>query len=1029
MQMKDCKDKIPVLVRDGTSQSDRFPKSLDPSFVKIDGRSESDLIDYALQFAELLNYYDLENQVDGNWTPFLKQLKADPKAALSGTMSPQASLFLTFLRLFRQQQDQMNGLTKKHLDAFFRDVLHIQPKLPKADQVHVLFELAKKVDPTLVKAESLLKAGKDSEGNELTYQLLDNVVVNHTKVDAIKSILVDPTSNDTVHFGEMANSIDGLEEELPEDDPKWSALGRKAFPKADVGFALASPVLWLQEGERSIQVTLNLQTDELDIPNQALQNAFKIYLSGEEEWLGPYYSTPSLKKVSGQFELIFSINLPAAEKPVMYFDSQVLAGDFQTIFPMMKVVPDTSSSNYLNAYLQGVTLESARINVDVKGVKTIKARNDHGTLDVSKAFLPFGAEPVQGASFDVGYSEAFTKRLNEFKIKVDWMDVPSSNLRSYYGSSYGGDYSWLNYYLSGNQFKANLSYRNKKGETSTKTVGLFNSTNNKNRATYTVSESPLLIALVPQLMLSKQLAVSSSRKISSLFQRKYGFLLGNKLIRKPLPKLQLQTESPDEGFVTFELLDDFLHREYRQKYVKATVQFAQGSTLHLPKEPYQPKIKSISLDYKASSTKVDFSLTDEDSFADKDVEFFQIGAFGQRERHGYLLTQIKKEAGRNTLLADYSQQGQLLIGLKNWSKGQIVNLLIQVAEGSANPQKDKEPVNWAVLIEDDWQELNSDYLLADATNGLLKSGIVKLNLPDDASKEHSWLPDDLVWIRASVKANPDAVCQLINIHAQAGLAGLVEPEKHPSHLQTSLPGETISKLVKPIGTIKKVAQPYASFGGRSEEKDEAFYTRVSERLRHKNRAVTLWDYERLVLQEFPDISKVKCLNHTCDTLERAPGHVNLIVVPNLQNKNAVNILQPRVSKSTLEDVKASVKRLAPSLIEIHTNNPSFEEVQLEFEVSFIKGYEYGYYREELNRELIEFLSPWTTGKQAEIYFGGRIEKSVLLKFVETRSYVDFVSHFKMYHNTSSEDVESAIATDARAILVSHAEHLIYNYNS
>ncbi len=1027
--MKDCKDKIPVLVRDGTSQSDRFPKSLDPSFVKIDGRSESDLIDYALQFAEMLNYYDWENQFAGNWMPFLKQLKNDPKATLSGAMKPQAGLFLTFLRLFRQQQDQMNGLTQKHLDAFFRDVLHVQPKLAKADQVHVLFELAKKVDPTLVKSETLLKAGKDSDGNELTYQVLDDVFVNHTTVGTIKSILVDPINNDAVHYGEMANSVDGIEEELPEDDSKWPAFGRKNFPKAEIGFALASPVLWLQEGDRTIQVTIKLQTDELDIPNQVLQNAFKIYLSGEEEWLGPYYSTPSLKKVSGQFELVFSINLPTTEKPVVYFDSQVLDGDFQTIFPMMKVVPDTSSSNYLNSYLQGVTLASARINVEVKGVKSLKVRNDHGVLDPSKAFLPFGAEPVQGASFDVGYPEAFTKRLNEFKIMVDWMNVPTVNLRNCYSSSYNGDDSWLNFYLSANQFKANLSYRNKKGETSTKTVNLFNSSNNKNRATYTVSESPLLVALVPQLMLSKQLAVSSSRKISTLFQRKYRFLQGNKLLRKPFPKLQLQTESPDEGFVTLELLDDFLHREYRQKYVKATVQFAQGSTLHLPKEPYQPKIKSISLDYKASSKTVDFSLTDEDSFADKDVEFFQIGAFGQRERHGYLSSHSKVQTVGNTLLADCSQQGQLLIGLKNWSKGQIVNLLIQVAEGSANPQKEKEPVNWAVLIEDDWQELNSDYLLADATNGLLKSGIVKLNFPDDASKEHNWLPDDMVWIRASVKANPDAVCQLINIHAQAGLVELVEPENHPSHLQTSLAGETISKLVSPIGAIKKVTQPYASFGGRSDEKAEAYYTRVSERLRHKNRAVTLWDYERLVLQEFPEISKVKCLNHSCDTLERAPGHVNIIIVPDLQNKNAVNILQPRVSIATLEDVKVFVKPLAPLLIEVHTSNPSYEEVQLEFEVSFIKGHEYGYYRKELNRELIEFLSPWSTGKQAEIYFGGRIEKSVLLKFVETRSYVDFVSHFKMYHKTSSKDVESAITTNARAILVSHAEHLIHNYNS
>ena len=36
-----------------------------------------------------------------------------------------------------------------------------------------------------------------------------------------------------------------------------------------------------------------------------------------------------------------------------------------------------------------------------------------------------------------------------------------------------------------------------------------------------------------------------------------------------------------------------------------------------------------------------------------------------------------------------------------------------------------------------------------------------------------------------------------------------------------------------------------------------YYTRVSERLRHKNRAIQLWDYEHLILQNFPHLYRVK----------------------------------------------------------------------------------------------------------------------------------------------------------------------------
>ena len=1032
--MKECDDYTNPLIRDGASQSGRFPPDLGPESVKIDGRTEQDLIGYAYQFASLLNFYDQNNQVDGNWQVFLQQLKDQPEAALSGQLTPQSGLFLAFLRLFQKQQEQLNGLTKKHLDTYFKDVLQISPKKAIAGQVHVLFELAKNLEPSLLKAGTKLKAGKDADGIDLEYQLKEDIIVNHATVEAVKSLLVDETAGSLVHYGEVADSADGMgEEELPEGD-KWPAFGRESFPEAEIGFALASPVLWLQEGSREISVTLTLLADDdFDIPAPALQNAFKIYLSGAEEWLGPYFVSPSLKKIGGKFQLQFEINLLESEKAVTFFDSEILEGGFHSLYPVMKVIPDTFSSNYLNGILQGILLENVQISVNVSGIKNLELQNDNGNLDASKPFLPFGPEPVAGATFHLGYEEAFTKRLDNFKVEVDWMDVPSTNLRSYYGSSYSGSLAGLNYSLSSNQFKASLQYRDTQNQVSSKTVDLFNPTNNKSTAVYHVGGGIFsTITKIPQSLINNQLKFASRTKAPSLLQSKYQILPGSKI--GPLlfaAPVQRQAARLEKGFISFDLFDDFLHREYRQKYVKATVQYTSG-TLYLPREPYQPKIKSISLSYQASTALVQLNLPDADAFAEKEIEFFHLGAFGQREVHRHLFRRLGWLSGEGiSLLADYWHQGQLFIGLKNVGKGQTVNLLFQVAEGSANPLKEKEPVSWYVLSDNFWFELGPASLLADGTNGFLKSGVVKINLPSETTTENTWLENGLVWLRATVNKNPDVVCQLIGIHAQAAPAELLAPENHPAHLQQALAAKTISKLVKPNAAIKKIEQPYAGFGGRPVEKDRDYYTRVSERLRHKNRAVTIWDYERLVLEEFPAISKVKCLNHTCETSEMSPGHVTLIVVPDLQNHNAANLLQPRVSKAVLEDVKTFIKKASPSLAEIHVNNPLYEEIQLEFEVAFVIGFEFGFYQKELNRELIEFLSPWSNGKQAEIHFGGTMEKSVLLKFVETRQYVDFVSQFKMLHfrgAAGKTEVESAVATNPRAILVSHSNHIIKKYN-
>ena len=40
-----------------------------------------------------------------------------------------------------------------------------------------------------------------------------------------------------------------------------------------------------------------------------------------------------------------------------------------------------------------------------------------------------------------------------------------------------------------------------------------------------------------------------------------------------------------------------------------------------------------------------------------------------------------------------------------------------------------------------------------------------------------------------------------------------------------------------------------------------YYTRVGERLKHKNRAITPEDYEKVILDRFPGIFQVKCINN------------------------------------------------------------------------------------------------------------------------------------------------------------------------
>src|SRR5690606_11105362 len=128
--------------------------------------------------------------------------------------------------------------------------------------------------------------------------------------------------------------------------------------------------------------------------------------------------------------------------------------------------------------------------------------------------------------------------------------------------------------------------------------------------------------------------------------------------------------------------------------------------------------------------------------------------------------------------------------------------------------------------------------------------------------------------------------------------GFVDNGNYAGHLAAALPAKCIGKLKNGLAAVKQVEQPYASFGYALVEQDDAIRTRVAERLRHKDRAQTAWDIERIILARFPAIHKVKCIPHARPGAWLTPDNVTVVVIPDLTNRNAVNLLQPRVDSNT-----------------------------------------------------------------------------------------------------------------------------------
>ena len=1049
----DCLHSNP-LRRDGTSQQQRTLNTLLPSYVAVDERSMKDLLSFVKLFSEEINFYDETNAIDGHWADFFNLTEEDwatfslesylEKLKIDQVTDPHLALFFGFLYMFKEVQDDINLITKRHLNFYYKEVLQLKEKVAEADKVAIIFELAKHIESHLLKEGTALKAGKDNIGEDIIYKLNTDTVVNKAQVVEIKAFFTNlfdewsglikyPESDHNIYSSPTANSSDGLGEKIITDEKDWRVFGRPDFitntqdpsglkisdrQKGNVGFAIASPLLFLAEGQRKIFI--NAAIDFQGIPGQIydVQEHLSIVLSGEEQWI-PTTNLGSdvadIKQEEGVWRLQIVTHLTIDQPAVVAYNNEVFAENIITKWPVIKVmlqsnnpVEDSIYKRLINVKVNNIrfTVEIDGESENVPGIQELIVQNDQALLDPTKPVQLFGSQPHLGSKFYVGSKEIFRKKLDFLSLKFQWVDLPQ-NINGFSDYYLHYHYSGVTNNRSNSTFKTKIEVLTKKDWVTMPNISkLF---------TDASANAILDNSQLPSAEAKSKIHINNSTLKA--------------IDRDPnLDDFEEYDTDLSKGFARFTLQGtEFGHKDFQNAYAYHAIKIAGGADWTLPNPPYVPTIESLSIYYSASAN---FNLN-KNATTTEDLtiveQFFHLEPFGNYE--------VDRTKGSNTLLPTIENEGNLFIGVENINAPQTLSVLIQVAEGSANPKKEKQEVQWSYLSNDEWKDFNQYTLLSDTTNGLLTSGIIKFDIPRDITNANTRLDPLFYWIRASVEKDSDAVCDIIDIRTQAISASFYDSDNDPKFLENALAAGTISKLLNANASVKKIEQPYASSNGKPPEKEKAFYTRVSERLRHKHRAINIWDYEHLILEKFPKVYKVKCINHArfdgtiTNYSEAAPGHVSLVIIANVQNKNAVDPLRPLASLDQLSEITTFIDAINPPCVVLHVKNPIYEEVKVDFKVKFHQGIDSGYYLTKLNEEIKFFLSPWASECATDIVFGGRIHKSVILNFVEERSYVDYVTCFKMYHivkedpdNNPNDDVDEAIALTSVSIIGSANSH-------
>ncbi|MBE9116397.1 baseplate J/gp47 family protein [Lusitaniella coriacea LEGE 07157] len=705
------------------------------------------------------------------------------------------------------------------------------------------------------------------------------------------------------------------------------------------------------------------------------------------------YSASGIYLNSLQFKIALADTQPAITPPD--------ARDFQTSHPVIKIALKEGNPEYYPSF-KTLCLEKANIQVAVQDIQELQLRNDRAVLNPKSPFEPFDSQPIAGSSFYFAHPEIVSKKLDSLTLNVEWMGLPDDFATHYYAYSHCG-LSPRPPELDNSSFKAQLDLFFNRTWHPIAARSLFST---EGRLHY---DKAHFINLP-----SKEFArVPNEPETNDLWEQNRYF--------------RLELTRPDFQHNLYGLVLNKVARAKDNDFVKDangndTATAINALTVY---PPYTPKIKSITLNYQASA---EIRLRTHDGTAG---QIFQLHPFG------YLNLQNAQE-DCYYFLPQYETEGSLFIGIRDLHPPQHLTLLFQLVSGSGNADLINPDIQWSYLARDRWQPFPKTDLLSDSTNGLVDSGILHFTIPANATHQNHLFPSGLYWLRATASHNTASIPDALDIRSQAVTATFINQDNDPDHLSTPLAADSIQSLVERNPAISKVEQPYSSFGGRRQETPRAFYTRVSERLRHKQRAVTRWDYERLVLEEFPQIYKVKCLAQAEQSHAPSAAQVTVVVIPNLANTAPFLPLEPKAPLYLLREIEAYLKAHASPFVKVVVKNPRYEQIKYRLAVRFREGYEQGYSLKQLNEELVRFLSPWAYEEQSDISFGSSIHSSTVIHFIESRPYVDYVANLKLIEQVaiSAANPSTVNATDrinttnlaqvkqVDSILVSAPEHII-----
>ncbi len=977
---------------------------------------------------------------------------------------PAAGLFLAFVDQLNRVRERLNGFTRRHLDFYYRDVLGATAQADRPD--HVFLQVQPSGPAARVPRGSRFLPDV-AGGAPPVYATDTELVAEPVEVAAVARLDLDrhPDISPECALGFVARLRSRFAELRRADLAAASgedasildvpAASPFASGSTGLGFAIASPLLFLREGQRRVTVSIELRlepegaaeedgrapvgagleraaeslsrvcTEPADDEDEAarltqlrdafgrffrhyilanaddatssteleglrkrlraeigrafspedvgaltalldrerpglfqrlLRTAFAIELSGEDGWFAVQSFTLSPGAAGTEASrpgLTFELTLGPSAPPIVAPDPTLHGPGWEGEAPVVRFTLRAAEGLCGYSLFAESVLERVSLSAHVEGVRSLVAYSGFGRVDPSKPFQPFGPLPTRGSTLTVGSFEAARKQTRRVTLQLRWADLPAA--RGGFEAHYSG------YGQSGpraSDFGVDVSYL---------THGEFRALDRRMGGALPLFAEAGPLDRMPQ-----------------------DAVLGFDLPRDVRPLDPATPEAafdsaldPRSGFFRLALTGPegaFGHRAYPLLLARSLASNLRARRPKpAPREPYTPRIERLRLGYEAVA---DVSFEGVSSGGRRADVVLHFTPFGSRE------VRPSDRPSMRSLIPSFPSDSNLFIGLRGdpSAEGGVSLFFQPLPVPQRRVASAPRALRWDYLGPHGWRRIASDRVLGDSTGGFAQRGIVRLLVPNDADRARPEMPEGLVWLRvgtgdprASFPRFSRIVANAVRATRQPGAAGETEARFSVAdrwRAESLVPG------------LRAVSQCGSSSRGRPAETELEVRARISERVRHKHRAVSPWDYERLVLQEFPDVYKVKCFPATdASRPVAAPGHVLLAVVPRAPAP-ATPAAEPMLDSPELRRIQDFVRSLAPPYVRIQVRNPTYDRIQVRCAVELASGVERHLAARRLAQALVRYLDPFVPGGRS-LCFGWTIRCEEVESFI--RDLDDVVS--------------------------------------